>query len=377
MSLSSSHQMPSVRLQPKVTPPARPRPVIRAEKVLWKAAWSLFRATAPAVKLRELHRRLVQRPGGEVIEYVRAVDEPALIEPVYGYIVTEQGVLVEESLNTNNPYRNPWRHGLPDPRLGRQLRRGQRPAALRFKRVILLRHWWEWNYYIFFADVLGKLNLLDSVGLDPDTPIVVGQYVMELPWAAEIIRRGGFGARRWIIPDRQYVAADEVVYCRTQQNFKERMDPVLDALEVPRALDQFSERVFLNRAGNSGRRLTNLDEIWYVLQAFDFKMVDAAQLTVAQQIETFSKVGYLVAPHGAGITNIVFRRGAPLKLLELQSRLYPESHVLSSFGTICRAYGYGWDRLAGEPADARIHPQHGNYSIAPVALQERLLNWFG
>lgn len=369
------------RTQPRAMPslPSRLRLVPRAKKLLWKAAWSAVEATAPAVKIVQLHARRVTEQAGEVLEYVRVVDEPAIIETQTGYIISRRGVLLEESLQPNGLLPNaPWRYGgLPDPSIVRCLRQGLCPEPQRFKRVVSLRHLWEWNYFVFYLDVLGKLNLLDSVGIEPDTPIVLGRYAKELPWTQQILNYSDWHGRHWVIPESDFVSADQVVYCRTRQNFKERLDLILDALHVPQQMDQFTDRVFLNRGGNSMRRLTNQDEIWEILLRFKFRMVDSAQMSIAEQIEVFAKTRYLVALHGAGLTNIIFRRGAPLNVLELQSRLYPSPNKMTSFGMISQAYGYHWERLTGEPESVSDDPQHGDFCISPSALEERLSRWFG
>ena len=258
--------------------------------------------------------------------------------------------------------------------MGRRLRHGDLPKTQRYKRVISLRHWWEWNYYHFFIDVLGKLNLMDRLGLEADTPVILGPYAGQLPFAAQFIKMGQLGQRHWIVPNNTPILADEILYCRTLENYKARVDHVLAFLELPLERDRSSERLFLNRGGPAMRQLVNLDEIWPVLKRYGFGMIDTATLTMKDQVEIFSKTRYLVALHGAGITNIIFRGGAPLNLLELHSSQFPPRRRVTNFERICRNYGYGYDRLAGEP-QTPSRPLKSNFAISPALLEAKLNAW--
>jgi capsular polysaccharide biosynthesis protein len=95
--------------------------------------------------------------------------------------------------------------------------------------------------------------------------------------------------------------------------------------------------------------------------------VDAAALSHPEQIELFRSVRYLVAEHGAGIMNILFRQEAPLSLLEL----FPPDVFSSADYACCQLLGAAYARLRGV---SQAGPA-GSYRIPIEALQAALPAW--
>src|SRR3712207_2179632 len=54
-------------------------------------------------------------------QFVHRVKGPAYIEPLFGWIITEDGVLVDDSMAPQVRYKPPWRIGLPSPNLLHQI----------------------------------------------------------------------------------------------------------------------------------------------------------------------------------------------------------------------------------------------------------------
>ncbi|HEY9605630.1 MAG TPA: glycosyltransferase family 61 protein [Allocoleopsis sp.] len=66
------------------------------------------------------------------------------------------------------------------------------------------------------------------------------------------------------------------------------------------------ERIYISRANASYRRTLNEVEVTDVLKELGFKIVRLELMTVAEQAILFNCAQVVVAPHGAGLTNIVF-----------------------------------------------------------------------
>jgi capsular polysaccharide biosynthesis protein len=72
-----------------------------------------------------------------------------------------------------------------------------------------------------------------------------------------------------------------------------------------------SEQIYLSRRDSDLRRLLNDAELAEALTAEGFLTVVASELSVSDQIQLFSRIRTIVAPHGAGMTNLIFApRGA-------------------------------------------------------------------
>lgn len=339
----------------------------RLKRVAVKTAWSAWSTVVAKPRVELVHQRDIPGEPREY-EFVRRCVGSAYIEPLYGYVIGGNGYLLGDSLLTNYPFtKPPWRNGLTSPW---QFMKARHDGGVHFERhrsVISLRHFWEWNYFHFFVDVLGKLRLFDESGIDPSTPIVLGYYAVELPFVQQVIGLGQLKQRNWIIQGNTCVLADEVFYGRTRQGYRHKLDYVMDLMGVPKPPDSFNDRIFLTRKKGGSRSVTNLDQVEAVLQEYGFRIVDTAGLSIAEQIDLFSKARYLLGVHGAGMTNIMFRRGAPLSVLEF----HPATYVTDDFLIMCREWGYRFDRLACNPVGSSI-PQHASIHIDPAQLRQKI-----
>jgi len=338
----------------------------RAAKLTYRGTWHAWAATRKAPRIEVICQRGVGVSGG-VREYVHRVAEPAYVEPEFGYVMTERGHWLEQSLTPNfeDPI-TPWRIATPAPWRWLQARQRRTSQVREFDCVISLRHLWEWNYYHFYLDALGKLSLLDEAGLGRDIPIVLGKYALELPFVQQILRRGAFRDRVWVIPEHEYIRAKSVIYCRTGRPYRERLDYLLDEMDVAVPATNDGRRLFLTRGKGGTRRILNEDAVMNLLSRYGFTPVDTSGMSVDQQIDTFSQARYLVAAHGAGVTNIIYRRTAPLGVLELHG----SAHISQDFWRICAQYGHWWEHLAGDPDGP--DPKHANFTIDIEALEAAL-----
>jgi capsular polysaccharide biosynthesis protein len=338
-------------------------------KVANKARWEWHNRRCSKPKTRLIHQRIVD---GDA-ETVTVCAEPSFIDPLTGFVVTHRGVLVEASMTPNFRYHKPqWRLGLPDHQTWFQRVSGDGATVVHHDRVVSIRHHWEWNYYHFWIDVLGKLQLLDLVGIADAEPLVLGPYVNDVGYARPSITSGSLGDRNWIIPDHMgspIVSADEVVYCQTRQPYKARVEYLLERLEIPRDT-RSDERVFLTRRRPVGRVVLNEDELQPVLDRYSFRTIDASALGLRERMEVFARTRHLVAAHGAGIVNVMFRGARPLGVLELHGSSYAGPGDMTR---LCQELGYCHDSLAGQSNSRRFASESSrmaaDYRVDPRALE--------
>lgn len=338
----------------------------RVERLLIKAGWEVAARLTPRPTLELVHEResFDGRGGREII---RRCVGPAYIEPQWGYVITEAGSLIEESMAPNLEYhKGPWRVGVASPRGFLAARQGK-VRVIQAPSVISLRHFWEWNYYHFYLDTLSKLQIFDELGLDPATPIVVGRYTMELPFASDVIHLGNLGKRNWLIQDEAYVRADEVYYCRVKTRYGTRVQFLIEQLGANGGNPSAQSRIFLTRGPGTLRRLLNADAVEAVLKEYGFEIVDTADLPMVEQLAVFERARYLVALHGAGMVNLLFRYGAPMSVLELHGNEFRST----DFERLCRDLDFSWDHYSG-PAAPGIDPRAADFSIDPDGLRQKL-----
>src|SRR4029079_16545577 len=95
--------------------------------------------------------------------------------------------------------------------------------VLELERVVNLRHLWEWNYFHFHNDVLGRLEALQLLGIPEDVPLLLGDYVDDVTFARQLLQCGALAGRTWIVPQCRYVVAEQVLVCSTQTPFGSRL----------------------------------------------------------------------------------------------------------------------------------------------------------
>lgn len=337
-------------------------------KAAYKMQWTLLDALQqnrpPAIEVAHERQAGAPFPG---TEYVHKCVEPAIIEPEWGYVITTRGQLLEASMQANDTDRfPPWRQGLPSPSA---FRRAMLPSAANVVSVpaaISLRHWWEWNYFHFYNDVLGKLHLLEKAGISPNIPLVLGKYARELPFVQQIISRGELGKRAWIIQENTYVRADTVYYCRTKETKQERFRMIPKMADAPTPNPNSKKRLFLTRSPKARRRVENDAEVTATVREYGFEIVDTDGMGIAQQMELFADVRYLIMVHGAGFTNMLYRQDAPLSILELHA----DNYLTRDPRELAETFGHSYDELGGPAIGA--NPQHADYTIDTAELARKI-----
>jgi hypothetical protein len=241
--------------------------------------------------------------------------------------------------------------------------------------LIHLRDNGEVNYWHFLNDLLGgRLRLADKAGLGAKVPLLLGRRALDQPFVQEILRDTEIGRRRLVVQDDQILRCRDVIHFETPRHSIDNVDFVLRTLAAPGGRSSGNKRVFLSRLPGSRRRISNLAEIESVCRQRGFEVVEAERMSVADQIELFSNVRYLVAVHGAGLTNIMFRRGAALSLVEIfpgttfppLERALPPPHYF----WLSHACGFHYDALFAKAHGAAAFAS--DFEVDPVQLDKKI-----
>lgn len=94
-------------------------------------------------------------------------------------------------------------------------------------------------------------------------------------------------------------------------------------------------RIYISRSKTSSRAIINEDEIVDALAKYGFKKYYLEDLSFEEQIDLFYDACYVVSPHGAGLTNIIFSH--QIKVLEL----WPIPYIFDpSYYFLCQSLGH-------------------------------------
>jgi len=178
------------------------------------------------------------------------------------------------------------------------------------------------NYHHFLFDFAAKVDFVERCGLPPSIPFVLNQRMISTPLIAQARDLGLFGARPIVVLQRRHWLRARRLYTvfadRPARGIAERLGARAD----PRRRD----RLYVSRNAAPGvmRRLTNEAELVPELRARGFDIVNPAAWPLAEQVERFAAASVVVGPHGSALTNILFRAGAPLAVVEIipDNKLY-------------------------------------------------------
>ena len=197
------------------------------------------------------------------------------------------------------------------------------------------------NYYHWLFDCLPRFDLLQRYGegwdwVVTDTALPFQRQslaTLGIPPAAVIENRPDLHieAERVLLPTVPVRAAPwQAAFLRARY-----LPSVAAANALPR-------RLYLSRNRGGSRRLLNEDEVEPRLARLGFATVHLEGLSFSEQIQLFAEAEAIVAPHGAGLANIVFCRPGT-RLLELFSPAY----VNPLYYDVARASGVIYSYLIG------------------------------
>lgn len=110
-------------------------------------------------------------------------------------------------------------------------------------------------------------------------------------------------------------------------------------------------KLYISRSRSGNRPMTNEPEVEAAVTAAGYRVVYLEELSVVQQMQLMEQADSIVAPHGAGLANILFCADG-VRILEL----LPETYFVSGFYRLARTLGFHHSMYVGK-ADPSADPQ--------------------
>jgi tetratricopeptide (TPR) repeat protein len=131
----------------------------------------------------------------------------------------------------------------------------------------------------------------------------------------------------------------------------------------------YSERIYITRQQASYRRIVNDEEVIKYLEKFGFRSVKLETMSIAEQASCLAAAKVVVAPHGGGLTNLVFCSPGT-KVIEIFSPLYVP-HCYWMISNLCGLEHY---YLIGDLVDegTPTKPLHKNMRLDLNSLEKLL-----
>ncbi|MEG4089580.1 tetratricopeptide repeat protein [Microcoleus sp. Pol12B4] len=131
----------------------------------------------------------------------------------------------------------------------------------------------------------------------------------------------------------------------------------------------YSERIYISRQQASYRRIVNDEEVIKYLEKLGFRSVKLETMSIAEQASCLAAAKVVVAPHGGGLTNLVFC-SPKTKVIEIFSPLYVP-HCYWMISNLCGLEHY---YLIGDLVDdgTQTKPLHKDIHLDLNSLEKLL-----
>lgn len=241
------------------------------------------------------------------------------------------------------------------------------PPATRLRgRFLSLLLGCHWNHFHFLIMNLARIGIL----ADAEKAGLAGVLVpADLPAAAvEALRLSGAAslAPLLAVPRGQVVAVDELVLpWNVASGFGTNPDivPFLRSW-TRRSGTHATRRLYLDRRAARARPMVGEDALAGALATQGFEVLRLETMTMRAQIDAFADAAIVVAPHGAGLANMVFAppRTAIVELMPADRRNWCYRHLAAASGY---RYDAVFGRRVGGPASERwvVSPTHVQAAI--------------
>ncbi|MBD1548315.1 glycosyltransferase family 61 protein [Roseibium aggregatum] len=260
----------------------------------------------PAIMPEQAHEGLADRAEAEDEEAVFRVKVPCTVDPKMGLLFVN-GRVVWGSTDNHVRERNP-----------KYLTHMMGPVE-RLPSAILLHHIHGDNYFHFFTLIINRVRVIESLGLPDDIPFLVTANTASTRFFQEAVKLGIFGKRKVVVQGKRKVfRVDEAYVVRGFFLYGPYLQWLCDRLGVPEIQEDGAPLFVIRKpSAANGRIFRNQQAVNDLVGRYGFELIDPGDLLFEEQVRTFSRAPAIAGAHGAGLTNLIFRRSPPCTFVEL------------------------------------------------------------
>lgn len=207
------------------------------------------------------------------------------------------------------------------------------------------------NYYHWTLQCLASLLVYRRMAGSEDFLTVMPRLNR---WQKQTLEIAGFDGRKLEIDAAQIIVARNVFRSNLtggQFAFSPHRATLAELEAMGSAVTterQFGRRIYASRldAGTT-RRLLNEEAVCTLMESLGFEVITPGRLSVAEQIVAFRDAEVIVAPHGAGMTNLVYvPNNGRTRVIEL----FQAGYVNACYARICQAKNLDYSALVSVDA---------------------------
>jgi capsular polysaccharide biosynthesis protein len=225
---------------------------------------------------------------------------------------------------------------------------------------------WSHNYFHWLLNVFTKFEVLERAYTFPDYYFTPCDHEFQREGIAAL----GIG-EDMLIPARSgsHVNADTVFVASVPgiSGYVRRssLDFVRRCFLIGERPTLSSKRLFISRSAAGGRRVVNEKEIAALLRDHGFETVRLEGISIREQAGLFSDAELIVAPHGAGLANLVFCEPGTAVV-----ELFGDRYINDCYWGLSCQLGLRYFYLQGKSADSPDDDRASclNYHVPPNDL---------
>lgn len=239
--------------------------------------------------------------------------------------------------------------------------------------AIVLKSLRQNDYYHFLFEFVPKIEIIERADIPLSVPAIVTRDLASQPFFVAAAELGLFGKRPVIIQNENEVIEAKRLYVARADICSERQLRFPSKRLRNRPGIQGRARIYISRNGQTarGRQIINEQELIARLRPLGFSVIDPGTMPLAEQITCFSHASIVVGPHGAGLTNILFRYGAPMALVEMINDTIKWNHHYFEIATHC-GYFYRATLNHTEPGDGQTASAYADIGSVLTAVEQAI-----
>ncbi len=201
------------------------------------------------------------------------------------------------------------------------------------KRFLLITDEWTSNYYHWHIFTLQKLVILQTAGTAKDAVLFLPKKYKSYKFVLSSLKIFGIDEKQIVfLPKKSNIKTKELALVKMPQYYPQALAKVRETFlkaNITKDLG-FGEKIYISREGQKLRFVENEKEVVELLQKYGFKKIIAEKFSYQDQMNIMRGAKYVVGPHGAGLTNILFMKENS-SILEIATEPHHEKPITDYF----------------------------------------------
>lgn len=247
------------------------------------------------------------------------------------------------------------------------------------KRFLLITDEWTSNYYHWHVIALGRLAILQNAGLIKDSLLFLPEKYRNYSMVMPSLKAFG-------------IEENQIVFLRRKSNIKVAEVPIVKFswhhsevfrkiyhnlqknIENTKSDLDFGDKIYISREGQTSRYAENEVELVALLEKYGFKKILAEKFSYSEQVAISSKAKYLISPHGAGLTNMLFMKegGYALELANKSKAVKPVTDYYKMADLIGMNYVYQECEMGEDTKTITTDSHEGSIHVDLTELERNL-----